>query len=178
MRGVTPRSAAIRALASISSARIRDNDCASSAFWRENGKLPLHECVSEWLPISCPAAATCLHPSRRRSTADGTTKKVALVPCRANTGRPVVTWLSRPSSKLRLSAMRAPAGQMVPASEGAWARGATARGRHRQTTAVSTANVTERGDTGIEASGAVSSPRADDPPAAAATTGTIAPAQP
>ena len=100
----------MRRLASISSSRMRGMECSSSAFCRENAKLPLHECVREWLPISCPAATARFQPSRCGSMADGTTKSVTLAPCRAKTGRPSFTWLTRPSSKLRLSAIRAPPG--------------------------------------------------------------------
>jgi hypothetical protein len=94
---------------------------SSSAFCRAQGKLPLQGWVSEWFPISWPAATACFQPARRDSMAEGTTKNVTFAPRASSTARPVSTWLARASSKLRLSAARAPLGQATRAAGGAGA---------------------------------------------------------
>src|SRR5712691_1168961 len=93
---------------------------SSSAFFLAQGKFPVHGWSSEWLPISCPAATAFFHPPSRCSTLPGTVKKVTLTPCRSSRAVPTSTWLGRASSKLRLTAARAPAGQ-ANGTAGAWA---------------------------------------------------------
>jgi len=73
--------------------------------------VPVQGWVTVRLPISCLSATACFHPAKRSWMCADWAKNVTLTPSFLNKPNPVSTWLSRASSKLKLTAARFPSGQ-------------------------------------------------------------------